>query len=459
MNVLELAAKKVNLKKVASTHGGEWQGPCPDCGGKDRFHVWPNQNTGGSYWCRGCGKAGDNIQFLRDFSGLSFHEACEYLDISMPDRPSSMLSERFKTPAQPSAPKPSAFVPAEHQSPDDRWLERAEKFVSWAQEKLRWNTDAIGWLEERGIALETAKEFRLGWNPGEDGKDIYRSRKSWGLPEVFREDGRPKALWIPVGLVIPYFVDGVLQRVRIRRPEGEQRYYVLPGSSMPVMVIAPERRAFVVVEAELDAIACATACPQAGAIALGSVSAKPTAEADAVLRDALSILLALDFDVAGKKFVSWWTEHYPNCRRWPVPQGKDPGDARRMGTDLDLWIKAGLPPILTIESGKGRPEPVEVKPPDGDTATSGTKVDNLPEPVRELWELLKKNPAVRIINTLERFTILRHGKYVGGRINELVMRIPVVTDYVMGNPAREIDWSNLIYAQDSPEKTLPGENK
>ena len=77
MNTLDLAMKNVVLKKASGTNGGEWQGPCPACGGDDRFHVWPEQNEGkGAYWCRGCGKTGDNIQYLRDFCGLSFRDAC-----------------------------------------------------------------------------------------------------------------------------------------------------------------------------------------------------------------------------------------------------------------------------------------------------------------------------------------------------------------------------------------------
>jgi phage/plasmid primase-like uncharacterized protein len=44
----------VALKKVASTNGGEWAGPCPGCGGSDRFRVWPVDRGGrGSFWCRG----------------------------------------------------------------------------------------------------------------------------------------------------------------------------------------------------------------------------------------------------------------------------------------------------------------------------------------------------------------------------------------------------------------------
>ncbi|OPY13676.1 MAG: DNA primase [Syntrophus sp. PtaB.Bin001] len=452
MNVLELAQRKVKMKKVSSTKGGEWHGPCPGCGGDDRFHIWPEEMEGkGAYWCRSCGKTGDNIQFLREFSGLSFPDACAELGIALPDRPSPSLSSRFSSPKAPLPPTPEApsFTPAVHSSPADLWQEKAEKFVAWAQEKLLWNSEAVAWLEERGIDLKTAKDFRLGWNPGEEGKDYYRARKAWGLPESLRDDGRPKALWIPIGLVIPYYVEGVLHRIRIRRPVGEPRYYVIPGSSMSIMMIGSERRAFVVVESELDAIACASACPLAGAVALGSVSAKPDADTEAALRKSLSILLALDYDAAGKKAVAWWSQQFPNCHRWPVPKGKDPGDARRMGIDLEQWIKAGLPPALTIEAKEAGINSGQQEKAQGSEHKQASGINfelrpDLPAPIRELYELLRKNPGVRIINSESRYTVMRNGKFVGGRINELVFRVPEVVDYILKNPAQLIDASNLI---------------
>jgi DNA primase len=300
MNVLDLATKKIKLRKVSSTRGGEYQGACPGCGGTDRFHVWPLQNEGkGSYWCRSCEKAGDNIQFLRDFEGLSFKDACAYLNVTLPERP-----EHY-TPSTAPSQKPE-FTPENHAAPAELWQEKAEKLVSWAQENLKKNTEALAWLADRGINGETAENFRLGWNPGEDGKDIYRHRKSWGLPEILKEDGKPRALWIPQGLVIPYVVDRIVHRVRIRRPEGEPRYYVIPGSSTATMIIEHARRAFVIVESELDAITVAAHNTLAGAVALGSVSAKPDAETCAILQGALQILVALDYDEAGLKAMKWW---------------------------------------------------------------------------------------------------------------------------------------------------------
>ena len=61
-----------NLRRAASTGGGEWCGPCPACGGVDRFRCWPSR---GRFWCRQCDWRGDSIQFLRDRAGFSFRAA------------------------------------------------------------------------------------------------------------------------------------------------------------------------------------------------------------------------------------------------------------------------------------------------------------------------------------------------------------------------------------------------
>ena len=447
MNTLDLAFGHVKLKKVSRTNGGEWQGPCPSCGGDDRFHVWPEQNEGkGAYWCRGCGKTGDNIQYLRDFCGMSFRDACAELRIDIPAG-----RDYWKTPP-PQRTKP-VFQPVSHASPADLWQEKAEKFVSWAQAGLLGNAEALAWLAGRGINRETAINYRLGWNAGEDGKDLYRARKAWGLPDQIKDDGRPKVLWIPRGLVIPYIVDGIILRIRIRRPEGEPRYYVLPGSAMSTMLLERTRRAFVVVESELDAIAVAAGNTLAGAVALGSVSAKPDMETFTVLQGALQILNALDYDAAGAKAMDWWGEQFARCDRWPVPAGKDPGEAVRLGIDLDKWIKEGLPPALTIASpvtttrGLRRDRSVSAETPPGATAEKMLDFDRdgpaIPVEIRELYHLLKNNPGVKIINAPNRYTVLRNGKYVG-LINELGFQHAASRDYLMNHPAEEIDAGNLI---------------
>jgi len=65
--------------KVASSKGGEFASPCPGCGGEDRFHSWPKEGKDGRWFCRGCQKSGDAIAYLREFRGMTFHQACEAL--------------------------------------------------------------------------------------------------------------------------------------------------------------------------------------------------------------------------------------------------------------------------------------------------------------------------------------------------------------------------------------------
>lgn len=451
MNVLNLAQQHVQLRKASATKGGEWQGPCPWCGGKDRFHVWPEQNGGqGTYWCRSCGKGGDAIQFLRDNNGMTFKEACDYLNIKMDEK---QYTKPDTTPRE--------YQPREPPTPVELWRDKAEKFTAWAQDRLQQNADAMAWLAARGISADAAAKYRLGWNPGEDGKDLYRQRKAWGLPDILKENGRPKVLWLPIGLVIPQITGGAVQRVRIRRPEGDPRYYVLPGSSSATMILEETREAFVVVESELDAIACASACALTGAVALGTLEGKPDAAAFAVLKNARQILNALDFgdqgggQAAATRALKWWADHFPKTNtRWPVDQGKDPGEAYQMGTDLEAWIKKGVWPVVLLSEKKASPSPA----PRPENATTGkpampTEAEmaaivaarGLAPEIAELWALLRRNPAVKIINRPDRFALMRGNKPgVGGRIQQLVLCVPGVTDYILAHPSQEVNWENFI---------------
>jgi len=439
MNTYDLASKKVELKKVSSTHGGEWAGPCPACGGNDRFRVWPDQYQGkGGYWCRSCAKAGDNIQFLIDFEGMDFKTACAFLNINVDQHKMD----------RPSTPVKQEFTPVQHQSPSELWQEKAQKFITWAESKLKDNKEVMAWLAARGINAEAAAAAHLGWNPGENGKDIFRSRTAWGLPDLKKENGKSRSLWIPQGLVIPYIIDGIIQRIRIRRPEGDPRYYIVPGSSMATMIIGIECKAFVIIESELDGIACAAAQDLAGAVPLGSLEGKPDAAAYTILKEALQILNALDYGDTGggkkaaERAMKWWSENFSDrCDRWPVPKGKDPGEAFAMGIDLDQWIKAGLPPVITIMNQQKTSSPLKGEDKSG---SENKPPESASESLKELWKLLRDNPGVKIINTPDRFTVLRNDRYVGGRINELVMRPGEVKDYLLSHPDEEITYHNLF---------------
>jgi putative DNA primase/helicase len=71
------------LKGPTSTNGPEFHGPCPFCGGKDRFWVCPEHPAGKGMWfCRHCNaKGGDAVAYLRQRDGASFKEALLKLGI------------------------------------------------------------------------------------------------------------------------------------------------------------------------------------------------------------------------------------------------------------------------------------------------------------------------------------------------------------------------------------------
>lgn len=361
--------------KVAGTHGGEWACPCPACGGKDRFRFWPAQGEGGTWYCRQCDKGGDSIQFLREFEGLSYTEACRRLGVERAAAPTSIMPRADKA-ERPWEPSPT---PAD---PGPVWQEHAAKLLDYAHARLLADEDRMMWLAMRGIFPDAVERFRLGWLPGEKGKDCYhRDRGAWGLPPETNARGRKKSLWIPAGLVVPALTeDGAVRRLRIRRTDearerfgAEMKYVVVPGSSMRPLLLRPEARAFVVVEAELDAMACVAAAMDAGldvgAFAAGTNMGRPDAAAHAVLRRALCILVALDFDQpdekgqrAGAKGMPFWARTYRTARRWPVPKGKDPGDAFREGWNLADWIRIGLPPVFAPAPVQEAPAPLPVAP-------------------------------------------------------------------------------------------------
>jgi len=334
--------------------GDEWAGPCPDpaCGGRDRFCFWvggQGKHGLGRFYCRGCGRQGDAIQFLREFQGLGYGEACRALGLS-PSKPSGHGPQREATSPAPAAP---AWTPKASEPPNAKWRTQAGKLIPWAAKRLQSDPEALAWLiSERGITPETAARFHVGWLP----EDLYRDRTAWGLPQEFKPNGRRRMLWLPHGLVLPVLdTSGRPARIKFRRPnpgKDEPKYLYLPSEpkNTAPLSITGTAAAYVVVESELDGLLLAQgAGGLVNVLALGSASLRPDAEAHARLEAAPFILVSLDFDDAGNKAAwEWWTAHYPpeKLRVWPVPEGKDPCEAWRAGWDLRAWIEGGLPPAL-----------------------------------------------------------------------------------------------------------------
>lgn len=324
---------------------GEIAGPCPFCGGKDRFTIFTRQGRDnlGRFWCRKCGKSGDAIQFLRDMEGIGFREAKRLL--GLPD--TGYLPRNLYH--APKAQEPE-FIPSKTVMPCQQWQERAEKLVEWASSQLEREPQIVNWLEkERGLSLATIRKARLGWIP----QDYYRPREKFGLAAEVKPNGRQKRVWIPKGLVIPVFnTAGQLMRVKFRvfgAGEARPKYIPLPQTeknTAPLIFQDKEITVWQVVESELDGLLLHQEAGQlVNVISLGSAVFRPDAETWEKLKTAGKILISLDFDEAGNKNAcQWWEKNLKpgQFRLWPVPEGKDPTDAFNAGWNLAEWSNAGL---------------------------------------------------------------------------------------------------------------------
>jgi len=339
LNILDLLqADGFYVKRVATTKGGEYSGPCPSCQGEDRFRVWPEQGEAGKYWCRGCEKKGDAIQYLRDYRRFTYQEACSYLGREMTHSPSTRAGCR------PTKPQWEPRVTA---APDDTWQKRAwslvEESENWLFHPSTFGQKMLGWLKERrGLSEETIRAHRLGLVP----INRFEGHGQWRLEPVLKDDGTPKKIWIPRGLNIPLARDGKVLRIRIRRlkADGDPRYYLLRGSDTRAMVLGTVNSVSVLVESELDALILhQEAGDLVNVISLGNAQTRPDRGAAEILNRSQLILVALDADRAGAaESWRWWKAHYRQAHRWPSIRGKDPGEMWAAGVNIRTWVEAGL---------------------------------------------------------------------------------------------------------------------
>ena len=292
------------LRKAASTHGGEYAGPCPFCGGKDRFRAWPEQ---GRYWCRQCGAHGDVIDYLRQRHGLGFRDAAKALGGDVAPAPAA--------PARQMASKPGA--PA--------WAAAGERVAAECHAALLADAQALAYLRGRGLNDATIAGFGLGWNP--------RPAERHGLH-------------VPAGWSIPlHGVDGAFYGLQVRQPDGQQpKYKLVAGSHHPLMGRMAGKAALLVTEGAFDMM---LAWQEVGDLVdvatLGSCSADPRPWAPYLL-SYRRILLCYDLDEAGDKGRARWdgiggVVHV----RLPLAGGKDVTDFVRAGGDLRAWLQPLLP--------------------------------------------------------------------------------------------------------------------
>jgi phage/plasmid primase-like uncharacterized protein len=132
-------ASGVKLRRV----GRELVGPCPRCGGADRFQVNPVK---GVFFCRQCNpKGGDVIALQQHVDGSSFAQAVRVL-AGVVDRSTMVRRALCEVPSVTSTREPDEIA----------MLARADAI--WRAAKPIAGTDGEAYLADRGIAVDHAPD-------------------------------------------------------------------------------------------------------------------------------------------------------------------------------------------------------------------------------------------------------------------------------------------------------------
>lgn len=144
LDILELVGEYVQLKRS----GVNWKGCCPFHQEKTpSFMVNPEKQI---FHCFGCAKGGDIFTFIQEIEGMDFAEALKFLA----EKAGVQLSGNFKKDID--------------QSQKNRILEinkKAANFFHRLLLEMPAGQKALDYLKNRGLDLETIKEWQIGYAP------------------------------------------------------------------------------------------------------------------------------------------------------------------------------------------------------------------------------------------------------------------------------------------------------
>lgn len=311
------------MKRVASTAGGEYHGPCPFCGGRDRFVAQPKN---GRWFCRRCESNGDAIALVMKLHNKSFTEALDALHIEYQQTNLPTYQKPNQQPITVSSQNDAPALTNEH------WQERAQAYLQWCWHNLDTAPDAASarkYLHKRGIPPEVYGLFGVGYNPVYM-KDIWGGKTVHLLPGIVFgwEDS-------PLGRVMKI-------NTRLKNPSRDKKYMQVAGGANWLWggyQITPGSTV-VLVEGEIDALSVTAACGLKDgivAVATWSVAGARLTRWVARLHMAKRVLIAFDDDNAGQQAAKWWRDVIPRAKR-AIPTKHDLNEMLRYGDDIRGWI-------------------------------------------------------------------------------------------------------------------------
>lgn len=345
------------LRRVAGTGGGEYAGPCPKCGGRDRFHVQPDAPGGVRWLCRQCtGRLDDGIALVRFLRGVDFLDACRMIaGGEPPTSPDTAATAGGELQARPfSPPPPTAWQAAAQAAAWEAAQELAAGYAWFQQNGARADVVpppaamAALYLMRRGLTQSTVQYNMLGFNP------------AWR--QLLAEDAdHPRGYLLAPGITIPCFsgIDSHLWYINVRRSEedlaserarGRQasKYLAATGSQLKSLFNATallSATQAIVVEGEFD---CLLLQQEIGDMAAVVTMGSAGTIADAggrwagYLHHLQRLFVCLDPDEAGFAGSIRWRQAWPHAVVVHPPGEGDFTDFWRAGGDLAQWARSIL---------------------------------------------------------------------------------------------------------------------
>ncbi len=289
------------------------------------FSVYRSRNGQWRWHCFSgdCGD-GDAIEFVKRYYGVGYREACQILGV---------------TPASDSGGPRLPQPPPSIEPPSAQWQHAVGRLVEQAVQAL-WASvgqPARNYLHQRGLTDDLIQRAGLGYHPV-----ATRIRA-----EVVGIEGDDP--YYAAGIVIPYWVDGVLWRVQIRRlaSNADPRYLSLAGSSgTPPFLLEPitPAKPLVLVEGPFDALAISQAAGDLVSVAGTGATGCRAVRWLARFGVAPAVLVSHDADDAGDAAAAYWCDAlHPLGKRWR-PTLHDPAEMLSVGGPMLVrqWIIRGL---------------------------------------------------------------------------------------------------------------------
>lgn len=329
LNIIDVVAPYVELHKA----GKNFKGKSPFSAEKTpSFYVSPDR---GMYYCFSTSQGGDIFNFIQAMEGVDFKESLK------------ILAEKAGVELIPEDPR--------KRSERDRYYSALEEATVFYSDKLQEEKEALEYLKDRGVLIETVAKWRIGFAPGPPSHG-WREAK-----EFLEKKGYTKGELLKTGLIKttsegkePFDVF----RDRIVFPMSESSGRVVafsgrilhPNDKSPKYVNTPETDLYkksellygydkaktgirnlnfsLIVEGQFDVVMC----HQAGYANTVAVSGTALTNHHVKLLERLSdkVVLALDADRAGiaamKKAADVMLSRGLDVKVAEMPLGKDPAD-------------------------------------------------------------------------------------------------------------------------------------